>query len=141
MRQILCTTILLLCALAGLAVAQPHPPPLQTASLGLELDGGQRWVVDGAMMAQLRSMESDLVTFQGIRPDDYRKLAGRLEKQLARLVAGCTMTGKAHDELHKWLIPYMAEVKAFVKDDDIATLKARQKSLRSSFEVFNTYFR
>ena len=141
MQQRLWTIMLLVWVLAGPATAQIQPSPVGAAPPGLEFDAGQRWSVDGAMMTHFRAMESDLVSFRGSSPEEYRELGARLEKQLALLMAGCTMQGKAHDELHEWLLPYMAEVNAFANDDDVATLKARQKALRSSFDVFNAYFR
>jgi hypothetical protein len=132
---------LLLCALASLAVAQNGQASLSKAATILELDAGQRWVVDAAMMAHLGAMESDLRDFRGERRQDYQELAGRLQKRLGSLVAGCTMEGKAHDELHKWLVPFMAEVQAFADTEDLKSLQARHRALKDSFETFRAYFR
>lgn len=141
MRQRIWMLTLLVYALASLAVAQNGQASLPKAATTLELNAGQRWVVDAPMMANLRAMESDLKDFQGDREQDYHELAGRLEKRLSSLVAGCTMEGKAHDELHKWLVPFMADVQAFGDTKDLKALKACHQALKRSFETFHTYFR
>lgn len=141
MRQKICRLVLLVGTLATLAWAQSGQADLKATSTSLQLDAGQRWVVDVPMMVHLRAMENDLSSFRGSSLQDYRGLGGRLEEQLHLLVSGCTMEGAAHDQLHKWLVPYMGEVHAFVKADDLKILKTRRQALAKSFELFNAYFR
>jgi hypothetical protein len=46
------------------------------------------------------------------------------------------MKGKAHDELHKWLVPYIELVDAFSKDKSAN----QYTEMKHSFLTFNQYF-
>ena len=46
------------------------------------------------------------------------------------------MKGQAHDELHKWLLPYIDLVEAFSTDKSADNFTA----IQNSFSTFNTYF-
>ena len=54
-------------------------------------------------MVHIRKMEKDVASFKGSELVDYQQLSKELNTSLDLLTSGCTMTGKAHDELHKWL--------------------------------------
>jgi hypothetical protein len=106
----------------------------------LELNDGQKWHVDKAMMLHFRRMEKELKGFRGEESEAYQQLSKSLKATLANLVSECTMKGPAHDELHKWLVPFMKNVDAFYQERDQAALKDRFLELRSSFDVFNAHF-
>lgn len=107
----------------------------------IELDKGQKWPVDRVMMVQFRQLEKELNTFRESGPQSYQRLGQSLETKLAKLVSSCTMQGQAHDELHKWLVPFMDDVDAFQEESDAAALPKRLLDLRGSFDVFNAHFR
>lgn len=46
------------------------------------------------------------------------------------------MKGQAHDELHKWLLPYIELVDDFSKDKSNENLA----KIQESFTTFNQYF-
>lgn len=50
------------------------------------------------------------------------------------------MKGKAHDELHKWLLPYIDLVKEFSESKDETTLNEQFQKIQTSFTTFNQYF-
>ena len=55
-------------------------------------------------------MESDVKSFSETKHNDFKEFhqhAENLQKNINLLTSNCTMSGEAHDELHKWLIPYM----------------------------------
>jgi hypothetical protein len=92
------------------------------------------------MMGHVRNMESDLNVFENQDGKDYQSLAVKLENNIELLTSSCTMTGKAHDELHKWLIPYIDRVDQLTnaKNDEEAGVTYRK--IQVSFKTFNTYF-
>jgi hypothetical protein len=50
------------------------------------------------------------------------------------------MSGMAHDELHKWLVPYITEVNSLSEaENEIETIKTF-KNIQESFKTFNKYF-
>jgi len=108
------------------------------------LDNGKKWVVDAPMMISIRNMEKVVQNFSATNPaammDDYKNLSKTLTQNVEDLTSSCTMTGQAHDELHKWLVPYigLTEQMAEAKNPDEAT--AVLNELLTSLSEFNKYF-
>ena len=100
----------------------------------LQLNDGQKWKVDDNMMAHITAMEKDIASLD--KPEDFNKLSENLNKNLGLLTSNCTMKGQAHDELHKWLLPYIDLVEAFSTDKSADNFTA----IQNSFSTFNTYF-
>ena len=105
-------------------------------SESIQLDGDKKWKVDVNMMDHIRNMEKDIIAFENQSQENYLVLAENLEKNLELLTSNCTMKGQAHDELHKWLLPYIELVNDFSKDKS----KEQLVKIQDSFVVFNQYF-
>ena len=101
----------------------------------LQLNDGQKWKVDDNMMAHITAMEKDIASLD--KPEDFNKLSENLNKNLGLLTSNCTMKGQAHDELHKWLLPYIDLVEAFSTDKSADNFTA----IQNSFSTFNTFFK
>ena len=71
------------------------------------LNNGEKWKVDDNMMEHIRNMEKDVTAFAGNSDKNYAQLVTNLKTNLDLLTSNCTMKGQAHDELHKWLVPYI----------------------------------
>lgn len=101
------------------------------------LNNGNKWKVEESMLIYIRNMEVAVNDFEG---NDYSTLAKTIDKNIRTLTENCTMEGQAHDELHKWLVPFIGLSEEF----DVATEKREQekiyKAFKSAFEEFNTYF-
>ncbi len=106
----------------------------------LRLNKGQKWQVDDAMMLRLRQMEEEVESYRGTGVQDAQKLGKRLRATLNKLVSDCTMHGPAHDELHKWLVPFMENVDALNRESNQAAARKSVLKLKNSFQVFNLYF-
>ena len=102
----------------------------------IQLNDGQKWKVDVDMIAHIRTMENDVTSFDKETPENYQLLADNLKKNLDLLTSNCTMKGEAHDELHKWLLPYIELVDDFSKDKSNENLA----KIQESFTTFNQYF-
>lgn len=102
----------------------------------IQLNDGQKWKVDVDMMAHIRIMENDVTSFDKETPENYQLLADNLKKNIDLLTSNCTMKGEAHDELHKWLLPYIELVDDFSKDKSNENLA----KIQESFTTFNQYF-
>lgn len=107
----------------------------------IELNNGEKWKVVDEMMAHIRNMENDVQQFEVRNESNYSVLAINLQNNINLLTSNCTMEGKAHDELHKWLLPYISMV------DDLSNAESNEKEIevyskiQSSFKIFNTYFK
>jgi hypothetical protein len=104
--------------------------------ISIQLNEGQKWKVDDNMMVHIQNMEKDVASFDNSKPENYQVLADNLKENLDLLTSNCTMKGQAHDELHKWLLPYLDLVDEFSEAKSTEQLTKIQESLIT----FNTYF-
>lgn len=110
-------------------------------SVAIELNNGEKWSVDKDMMVHIRNMEKDVVAFGKNTEKDYVALSKKLLANIDLLTSNCTMTGKAHDELHKWLLPYIdlvGELETAENDTEAAEIFEK---VEQSFHTFNEYFK
>ena len=106
----------------------------------IELNNGEKWKVENHMLLHIRNMEKDVATFSKEESTDYNKLAEKLEGNIELLTSNCTMEGRAHDELHKWLVPYMDLVTNLSNAKNEQEGKKHFQAIKESFVTFNTYF-
>lgn len=106
----------------------------------IELDNGQKWKVDEHMMVHIRNMEIDITSMAGNESEDYTLLAKKMNKNIELLTSNCTMQGQAHDELHKWLLPFIELSGAFSNSETAEDTKINFMKLKEAFLVFNQYF-
>jgi predicted small lipoprotein YifL len=106
----------------------------------LVLNDGKKWEMNPEMLTIVRSMEKDVTTFTSEKLAEMQALGGKLDGQVNELTSSCTMDGQAHDELHKWLLPFIHDIKHLkesVTDDEA---KESIRDLKASFAEFNQYF-
>lgn len=109
-------------------------------SEAIELNNGEKWTVDANMLTHIRTMENDVISFAKVEQKDYKVLSEKLQANIDLLTSNCTMTGQAHDELHKWLLPYMDLVKSLYEAEDEAEAAKQFEKIKISFSTFNQYF-
>ena len=95
------------------------------------------------MLAFIQNMENGVIEFstkENPNSEEYQELAVLIDENIRSLTSNCTMEGQAHDELHKWLLPFISLSEEF----DVVTELEEQRSIyndfKKSFEAFNTYF-
>lgn len=113
-----------------------HDNEIQT----IELNKGEKWKVDANMLTHIRYMEKDVIYFAKVEQKDYKSLAEKLQSNIDWLTSNCTMKGKAHDELHKWLLPYIDLVKELSEAKDETKAEKQFHNIETSFATFNQYF-
>ena len=106
----------------------------------IELNNGEKWKVDANMITHIRNMENDVVSFAKVEQKDYKSLSEKLQSNIDLLTSNCTMKGKAHDELHKWLLPYIDLVKELSEAKDETEASKHFENIQISFTTFNQYF-
>lgn len=109
-------------------------------SEAIELNNGEKWTVDANMLTHIRTMENDVISFAKVEQKDYKVLSEKLQASIDLLTSNCTMTGQAHDELHKWLLPYMDLVEELSEAEDKIEAEKQFQNIQSSFKTFNHYF-
>jgi hypothetical protein len=106
----------------------------------IELNNGAKWIVNEEMKPFLTESESILNTYIANGSTDFKTLAKELADKNSGLIKSCTMDGKSHDELHKWLHPHMALIESLQDaESDVAANKIISE-LKSSFETYNQHF-
>ncbi len=113
-----------------------HNDEMQT----IELNNGEKWKVDANMITHIRNMENDIISFSTVEQKDYKSLAEKLQSNIDLLTSNCTLKGKAHDELHKWLLPYIDLVKELSEAKDETEASKQYENIQTSFTTFNQYF-
>jgi hypothetical protein len=106
----------------------------------IELNNDEKWKVDANMIPHIRNMENDVFSFTKVKQKDYKNLAKKLQSNIDLLTSNCTMKGKAHDELHKWLLPYIDLVKELSEAKNETEEEKQFQKIENSFITFNQYF-
>lgn len=106
----------------------------------LELNNGKKWQVDPPMMAHIHNIRNPVMAFKSSAEQDHAALAATVQENLGRLVENCTMEGKAHDELHKWLMPFLGLSADYVKATTPVVQQAKYAEIRNALTVFDQYF-
>ena len=109
-------------------------------SEAIELNKGEKWKVDANMLVHIRNMENDVISFDKVEQKDYKSLGEKLQSNIDLLTSSCTMKGKAHDELHKWLLPYIDLVKELSEAKKETEAEKQFQNIQTSFTTFNQYF-
>jgi hypothetical protein len=121
--------------------APPDPVvPSGTAKALLELDNGKRWAMSPSMLPPVRRMQERIAEAGQAGILDHAALADSLFVDIDALVAGCTMEGKAHAELHDWLMPHMQLVQELERTTDTAQARNILQQLAASSAEFDRYF-
>lgn len=106
----------------------------------IELNNGQKWKVDENMMVYIVQMEKDVTGFDGTTMAEYKQLASGLEQNIEQLTSNCTMEGQAHDELHKWLLPFIELSEHFSASVTEQDAEKYLGEIRTSVYNFHRYF-
>lgn len=106
----------------------------------IELDNGQKWKVNLEMQPFIAAGENILNTYTESWSNDFKTLAAQLKEKDAAMIKSCTMKGKSHEELHKWLHPHLELVATLAKADNEQQANDLVKQLKESFETFHEFF-
>lgn len=106
----------------------------------LELNKGQKWVVTFEMKPYIMESESLIEEFIINKSIDYKELVSQLRDRKSDLVTNCNMQCRGHDELHKWLVPYIYLIEELDDSNDSEKSKKIVLELKRAFEVYHQYF-
>ena len=114
--------------------------PVNEPAEPIELDNGQKWKVNEEMKPFLTNGKNLLNEYIQNEDNDYTGLAAALSEQDNKLIESCTMDGKSHEELHKWLHPHLDMVADLESTKDTAQAKKLVEQLKASYVDFEKYF-
>ena len=105
------------------------------------LNNGNKWEVNKEMKPYLENEKELLNTFIEEKDHDYKKLAKNLKTQNNTMISSCTMEGKSHMELHKWLHPHMELIENLSNAHNFNEAKDIVSDIEKSFDTYQTYFK
>lgn len=143
MKKILILTVLSIALLLTSCMSSNdtnHNSLTNQSDYGIKLLNNQKWQVNEEMMVHIKNIESDIQSTSSQTDPNYEDLGLRLDKNIGLLISNCTMKGQAHDELHKWLLPFIDLVKELNTTDSNEKQKQSFEAIQESMNVFNTYF-
>lgn len=106
----------------------------------IELDNGKKWRVNEEMTPFILGGKELVDNYVANKQTDYKQLAEDLQAQNKQLISSCTMNGKSHDELHKWLHPHLDYVNNLSNATDNDEANHIIEHLQHSYELYNLYF-
>lgn len=121
-------------------ITEAESPKEEHAPIDIELNNGKKWKVNPEMMLHVRNSEGLVDSYINAPKKDHEALAKELNTTVGLLTKSCTMQGKSHDELHKWLHPYMGLIKDLGNAQNPEEADQIVTTIQASFVVFNQYF-
>ena len=112
----------------------------EVESNALVLNDGSKWKVNEEMMPAINAIEKDLNEYSSSDEGDYTVLAENLQNSIGLLTSSCTMQGQSHDELHKWLLPFINSVKELTEVENENDATEIIETIQASFNTYSEYF-
>ena len=106
----------------------------------IQLDNGKKWQVSEGMKPFIKNGADLLDAYVVSKDEDYKKLAEKIRNENNQLINNCTMKGKSHDELHKWLHPHLELVDALGKAKSTTEANKIIQQLQQSNSTYQQYF-
>lgn len=106
----------------------------------LELNNGEKWEVNEEMKPYVLKGQELLTNYLDSGNEDYNRLAHDIADQNKMLISNCTMDGKSHDELHKWLVPHLKLTEGLMTTDGMDQVNYNLNQLVLSYDTFHEYF-
>ncbi|MBL6445426.1 hypothetical protein JMN32_03855 [Fulvivirga sp. 29W222] len=104
------------------------------------LDNGKKWKANEDMTVHIRAMQNDVKEFKNTEDKDYAALASQLNTNVNLVISSCTMKGKSHEELHKWLLPYKELVLELGASESAENKEKVFSSIQTALGEFDVYF-
>jgi hypothetical protein len=129
-------SIAVLIALLATSCGNSHKSHNQEA-VQIELNNGQKWNVNSEMTPYILDAEQILMDYNG---SNHKGLAEQLNAKNKGLIKSCTMDGKSHEELHKWLHPHMQLIENLDDAENTEEADIIIDELKTSFQNYHKYF-
>lgn len=109
-------------------------------SEAIQLNNGEKWEVNAEMLPPIQNMERQINAFTDSDQKDYNSLALGLQNDINDLTSSCTMTGQGHDELHKWLLPFIELVNDMLEAETEEEVAHVFENIQTSMITYNQHF-
>lgn len=111
------------------------------AATALSLDNGDKWLMDEHTRNKMTEMEGAFYSADHGNQASLNTLGMRMSQDVEELVAGCTMQGKAHEQLHVFLTDYIPTVQAMSSADTLESARANAIKLKGQLDNYKKHFK
>jgi hypothetical protein len=111
-----------------------------TDASAIALNDGAKWKVNPEMTPHIEAAAQKVADYLSNEDADHKTLATALETHNMDLIKSCTMKGKSHDELHKWLYPHIELIKQLKEAENEEAAKKIIDQIDASFQTYATHF-
>ncbi len=118
-----------------------HSHTMEKSAHGLILQDGKLWAMDKHTRTLSKKMKQTFVSADHSSQASLNTLGKKLQTQLDELIAGCTMTGEAHDQLHIFLTKHIPTIKALSEANNYDSARASAIKLKGQFENYQKFFK
>ena len=104
----------------------------------MTLDDGRKWAMDEHTRLSFEKMSTSFLEsdHRALEGDGLRQAGAALRTDIDDLIRGCTMTGKAHDQLHVYLMGYIPAVTALTQSGKAEDAREVARYLESYGDYF-----
>ncbi len=113
----------------------------QQYQTALQLNDNKKWEMDEHTRSTFAQIENAFYTGDHSSYQTLNAIGEELQKLTDKLIQGCTMTGKAHDQLHIFLTNYIPAVDALEKSNDDKSAIEIAINLKHQLEQYKKYFK
>jgi hypothetical protein len=106
----------------------------------LQTNDGAKWELDELTRRIFRQASESLSRDNLTDLSACHALAGELKTGISELIAGCTMQGAAHDQLHHFLNAYIPAVNELQGSTALDPAQKVVSELRAQLKTFNQFF-
>lgn len=106
----------------------------------MTFNNGGKWAANPETTAGIDRMRSLISGFATVNdPSTHPKLIADLEREYADIIKNCTMTGEAHNQLHKFLVP-ITRMMETLKAGDPKVVNDALIKLDNHLKTYSAYF-
>ncbi|WP_018479217.1 hypothetical protein [Pontibacter roseus] len=121
-----------------------HTEVVQEEAQVLSLNGTERWQADEPTNWHVQQLQALVKEYEqqaeNKTAEAYNDLGQAMQAELQLMFKDCTMKGAAHDMLHTYLEPLMADVKLLAEKDE-ASAEAALGRISTHLQAYTTYFK
>jgi hypothetical protein len=108
---------------------------------GLSLNHGKRWEMDKHTRIISVKMNDTFFNSDHSTKANLKSLGIKLETQLNDLIAGCTMEGEAHNQLHLFLTNYAPTIQNLAEAKNLDMARRSAIKLKGYLEAYKKHFK
>ena len=113
----------------------------EKADNGLSLNHGKRWEMDQHTRVMSVKMNDTFFNSNHSTQASLNSLGVKMELQLNELIAGCTMEGEAHNQLHLFLTDYIPTIKNLAKAKNLDKARRSAIKLKGYLDIYKKHFK